>query len=72
MNWNVIESAQIEKVEDKVAANSETKTIKETNGIAKEGDDFIGNHRIRIIMLGCVTSPLRGQLGEPEGGIRAT
>ena len=39
-NGKVTDDVTVEKVEDKVAANGETKAVEETNGTAKkEGDD---------------------------------
>ena len=39
-NGKVADDVTVEKVEDKVAANGETKAVEETNGTAKkEGDD---------------------------------
>ena len=41
-NGKVTDDVTVEKVEDKVAANGETKAVEETNGSAKkEGDDAV-------------------------------
>ena len=41
-NGKVADDVTVEKVEDKVAANGETKAVEETNGTAKkEGDDAV-------------------------------